>query len=228
MPLVKICGITNQADALAACAAGADALGFNFYPRSPRYIEPDAAHEIIARLPSSVLTVGVFVNAGAPEELARLATRAGVAAVQLHGDETPAYCAALAEWQVIKALRVGPEFTPEQATCYPAHAILLDAYSAHAHGGTGQVFDWAHARRTRELVPRLFLAGGLTPENVVAAVAAVEPYAIDVCSGVESMPGRKDLAKLRAFMEAARAAAEKLMSRQSTDSALPNASREMT
>ena len=228
MPLVKICGITNRADAAAACEAGADALGFNFYPRSPRYIEPEAAHEIIARVPPSVLTVGVFVNAGAPEELARLAARAGVAAVQLHGDETPEYCTALTGWQVIKALRVGPDFTPEQATRYPAHAILLDAYSAHAHGGTGRVFDWVHARCTRELVPRLFLAGGLTAENVAAAVAAVEPYALDVCSGVESAPGRKDLAKLHAFMETARGAAEKLISRQSTDSALPNTSREIT
>src|SRR5438046_1518130 len=132
MPLVKICGITNRADALAACAAGADALGFNFYPHSPRYIEPAAAHELIASLPSSVLPVGVFVNAGAPVELVRLAKRAGVATVQLHGDETPAYCAALTGWQVIKALRVGPDFTPAQAALYPAHAILLDAYSARA------------------------------------------------------------------------------------------------
>jgi phosphoribosylanthranilate isomerase len=207
MPLVKICGITNRADADAACEAGAGALGFNFYPRSQRYIAPEAAHEIIARLPPSVLTVGVFVNAGTPEALAQLAMRAGVAAVQLHGDETPAYCAALTGWQVIKAIRVGPDFTPEQATRYPAHAILLDAYNARLHGGTGQVFDWTHARRTRELVPRLFLAGGLTAENVATAVAAVAPYALDVCSGVESAPGRKDLAKVRAFMAAVHAAA---------------------
>jgi phosphoribosylanthranilate isomerase len=166
------------------------------------------ARRIIAQLSSDVLTVGVFVNEGEPARVSQMAADAGVAAVQLHGDESPAYCAALA-LPVIKALRVGPDFAPEQATHYhSAHAILLDAHSPQAFGGTGRVFDWAHARRTRELVPRLFLAGGLTPENVGAAVAAVAPYAVDVCSGVESAPGRKDSDRLRAFIAAARAAHE--------------------
>ena len=201
MVLVKICGVTNLPDALAAVEAGAGALGFNFYARSPRYVEPAAARRIIAHLPPGVLTVGVFVNEDEPAHVAHRAAAAGVAAVQLHGDESPTYCAALT-LPVIKALRVGPDFVPEQAMHYGAHAILLDAHSPQAFGGTGRVFDWSHARRTRELVPRLFLAGGLTPENVGAAIAAVEPFAVDVCSGIEAAPGRKDLDKLRAFLAA--------------------------
>jgi phosphoribosylanthranilate isomerase len=208
MVLIKICGVTNEEDAAAAVAAGAGALGFNFYPRSPRYIAPAAARRIVERLPTAVLTVGVFVNEEGPARVARVADEAGVAAVQLHGEESAAYCAALAGRTVIKALRVGAEFAPEAAARYGTHAILLDAFSAHAHGGTGLVFDWSLARRTRELVPRLFLAGGLTPENVGAAVRVVRPYAVDVCSGVESAPGRKDLRRLRAFIAAARAAEE--------------------
>src|SRR5436190_388894 len=217
MTFVKICGITNRADAEAACAAGADALGFNFYKRSPRYIEPLAAREIIARVPPTVLTFGVFVNEDEPARVAQIASAARVAGVQLHGDESPDYCAALADWHVIKALRVGPQYVPEEAARYRTHAILLDAYSPRAHGGTGLVFDWAQAQRTRALVPRLFLAGGLTPENVAAAIAAVEPFAVDVCSGVESAPGVKDVAKMRAFLAAARTAAEKLESKRDVE-----------
>ena len=206
MVLVKICGVTNLADAQAAVKAGAGALGFNFYARSPRYITPGAARLIVSALPPSVLTVGVFVNEAEPERVARTAAEAGVAAVQLHGDESPAYCAALAGRVVIKALRVGARFAPEQASAYRTHAILLDAYSPREFGGTGEVFDWALARRTRALVSRLFLAGGLTPENVGAAIAAVRPFAVDVCSGVEAAPGRKDLSRLREFVAAVRAA----------------------
>jgi phosphoribosylanthranilate isomerase len=210
MTLVKICGITNLADAEAACAAGADALGFNFYRRSPRYIEPAAAREIIAHLPREVLTVGVFVNEREPARVAQMAIEANVAALQLHGDESPEYCAALAEWPVIKALRVGPQYDPAQAARYRTHAIMLDAYSPRAYGGTGLVFDWTQAQQTRALVARLFLAGGLTVENVAAAISAVAPFAVDVCSGVESTPGVKDLAKVRAFLAAAREAEEGL------------------
>ena len=135
----------------------------------------------------------------------------------MHGDESPDYCAALADWRVIKALRVGPQYVPAEAARFRTHAILLDAYSPRAHGGTGLVFDWTQAQRTRALVPRLFLAGGLTPANVAAAIAAVEPFAVDVCSGVEAAPGVKDLAKLRAFLAAVRAAAEKLQGRRDVE-----------
>ena len=206
MVKVKVCGITNLDDALAALAAGADALGFNFYRRSPRYIAPEAARRIISELPpDAALCVGVFVNEDSAATVARMAAESGVGAVQLHGDETPEYCAELSAHRVIKALRVGKDFAPERATEYRAESILLDAFSASARGGTGETFDWELARRTREVVGQLYLAGGLTVENVADAIAAVRPYAVDVCSGVELAPGRKDAARMRAFVAAVRA-----------------------
>jgi phosphoribosylanthranilate isomerase len=202
---IKICGITNLEDARAAIDAGADWLGFNFYLRSARFIAPKDARRIIEQLPQTVRTVGVFVNEDEPETVARLADEAHVSAVQLHGDESQAYCRALLrERFVIKALRVGENFAPESALEYEADAILLDAYDAQARGGTGRTINWQVARRTRELVPKLFLAGGLSPENVAEAIAEVEPFAIDACSGIESAPGRKDAQRLRAFVAAAR------------------------
>jgi phosphoribosylanthranilate isomerase len=211
MVKVKVCGITNLDDALAALAAGADALGFNFYRRSPRYIAPEEARRIISELPpDAVLCVGVFVNEASAATVARMASEACVAAVQLHGDESPEYCAELSGQRVIKALRVGKDFAPEQATAYCAESVLLDAYSASARGGTGETFDWELARRTREVVAQLYLAGGLTVENVAEAIVAVRPYAVDVCSGVELAAGRKDAARVRAFVSAVRAAEKKL------------------
>lgn len=204
MVKVKVCGITNPVDALAAAEAGADALGFNFYARSPRYITPEDARRIIAELPASVLCVGVFVNEDSAAMVTRVAEESGVSAVQLHGDESPEYCAALGGHQVIKALRVGKDFAPEAATGYPAKSILLDAYNPRARGGTGETFDWALARRTREVVAQLYLAGGLRPENVAEAIEVVAPYAVDVCSGVELAPGLKDAARMRAFVAAVR------------------------
>lgn len=202
---IKVCGITNLTDARAAIEAGADWLGFNFYTRSPRYLSPADAGKIITALPDTVRSVGVFVNEDAPETVARMAGEAHLTAVQLHGDETPAYCRALADdYFIIKALRVGEGFTPDEALKYETNAILLDAYDARAHGGTGRVIDWQTARRVRELVPKLFLAGGLSPENVAGAIAFVEPFAVDACSGLESAPGRKDAARMRAFVKAAR------------------------
>lgn len=202
--IVKICGITNLGDALAAAEAGADALGFNFYRRSPRYVAPEEASRIIAELPPAVMKVGVFVNAGGPEEVARVADEVGLTAVQLHGDESPEYCRALRGRFVIKAVRAGADFEPESVLEYEADAILLDAFSGAERGGTGLVVDWAVARRVRELAPNLFLAGGLGPENVADAVCAVGPYAVDACSRLESAPGRKDSALVRAFVAAAR------------------------
>lgn len=201
---IKVCGITNLTDARAAIEAGADWLGFNFYTRSPRYLSPADAGKIITALPDTVRSVGVFVNEDAPETVARMADEACVTAVQLHGDETPAYCRALTnDYFVIKALRVGEGFAHDEALAYETSAILLDAYDARARGGTGRVVDWQTARRVRELVPKLFLAGGLTPENVAEAIARVEPFAVDACSGLESAPGRKDENRLRAFVNAA-------------------------
>jgi phosphoribosylanthranilate isomerase len=203
MVFIKVCGITNLDDALAAVESGADALGFNFYRRSPRYVEPARAREIVGRVPPEVLCVGVFVNEES-EAVRRAAAESGVGAAQLHGDESPSYCADLAGLRVIKALRVGDDFAPEHATEYRAEAIMLDSFSATERGGTGRTFDWMVARRTRELVPKLYLAGGLAPGNVALAIRTVEPFAVDVCSGVESRPGHKDLRLMREFIAAAR------------------------
>ena len=216
MVKVKVCGITNRADALAAVEAGADALGFNFYARSPRYITPADARRIVVVLPATVVAVGVFVNEESAATVARLAGESGVSAVQLHGDESPEYCRALGGREVIKALRVGGDFAPEEASRYRAHSILLDAYDERARGGTGETFDWTLARRTRDVVARLYLAGGLTPDNVAGAIAAVRPYAVDVCSGVELAPGLKDAARVRAFVAAVRGCAKNLDARPPT------------
>lgn len=204
---VKICGITNLDDALASVDAGAHALGFNFYRASPRYIEPADACRIIKLLPESVLTVGVLVNELTSETVQRVADVAGVQAVQLHGDETPLFCEQLKDLFVIKALRVDDDFEPEQVAQFQTDAILLDGYSGQLYGGAGKTFDWTVAARTRPLVKKLFLAGGLNATNVGEAVATVNPYAVDVCSALENAPGRKDLAKLVAFMDATREAA---------------------
>jgi phosphoribosylanthranilate isomerase len=208
MTLVKICGVTNLEDALACVEAGADVLGFNFYPRSPRYVAPAEARRITEQLPASVVSVGVFVNEESPARVDEIAAEAGVAGLQLHGDEPAAYCRALTHGFVIKALRVSPGFAPESAAVCGARAVLLDAYNKNLYGGTGEVFDWSAARRVRALVPRLFLAGGLGPANVADAVRAVAPYAVDACSLLERAPGLKDAARVRAFVAAVRRADE--------------------
>jgi phosphoribosylanthranilate isomerase len=210
MVQVKVCGITNLEDALVAVEAGADALGFNFYPDSPRYVTPSDAYSIIECLPEDTLCVGIFVNER-PETVARIANQAGLSGLQFHGDETPEYASAF-DYQLvghrfrIKALRVGASFSPEIAARYETDAILLDAFDRRARGGTGRTVDWEVARRTRELVPKLFLAGGLGPNNIEEAIRAVEPYGVDACSGLESEPGRKDRARVRDFILRARAA----------------------
>ena len=206
MVRVKICGITNIEDALQSIDAGAHALGFNFYPQSPRYVEPSAARRIVEQLPASILCVGVFVNLPDAEQVKGVASEAGVQAVQLHGDESPEYCQKLKDLFVIKALRVNREFEPERAARYETEAVLLDGFSPVAFGGVGQGFLWSVALRTRELVEKLFLAGGLNANNVAAAIKLVQPYAVDACSGLESVPGRKDMAKVRAFIVAVREA----------------------
>src|SRR6185295_18381876 len=148
------CGITNLTDALAAVEAGADALGFNFYRPSPRYIEPAAAREIIELLPRSVLTVGVFVN---EPDVERIARSAGVEALQLHGEEKPSECAALKSWYVIKALQVRGDFDVAKVTDYDVSAVMLDAGHKTLRGGTGHVFDWSVAKKVNELGVQMFL-----------------------------------------------------------------------
>lgn len=204
---VKICGITSAADARLAVEAGADALGFVFWARSPRAVDAAQARAIGEGIPASIVRVGVFVDA-APEEMARVADTAGLDLLQLHGDESPesapSWCRPA--W---KALRVGPEFTARDARRWADRVagVLLDTRSASAPGGTGETFDWALARRARESARFLMLAGGLTPENVERAIAVAHPDGVDVSSGVESRPGRKDPDKVRAFVAAVRRAA---------------------
>jgi len=201
MTLVKICGITNLEDALCAVDAGADALGFNFYKPSPRYIEPANAREIIKKLPERVMTVGVFLNEES-ERVKSIATETGVTALQLHGDESPEYCAELKEWYRIKAFAVGENFDAKVPLDYPVEAVMLDARHETLRGGTGLISDWSVAKRIRELGKRLFLAGGLSPENVREAIAVVNPYAVDACSALEESPGRKDQKRVQAFLKA--------------------------
>jgi phosphoribosylanthranilate isomerase len=203
---VKICGITNWTDARRAVEAGAQFLGFNFYRPSPRYIQPAAARRIIRRLPDGVAAVGVFVNEPEANMLA-VARRVGLDYLQLHGDELPEQVARLKrEIPVIKAVRVRDSFRPKQLDSFGrASAILLDGFDARRHGGTGKTFNWNLARGSNGS-RRIFLAGGLTPENVAEAIHVARPYAVDVCSGVEARPGRKDPARIVALMWAVKAA----------------------
>src|SRR5712692_3794327 len=204
MVRVKICGITNSADAFAAIDAGANLLGFNFYEKSPRHITEAEAAEIRARLPKKIEAVGIFVNAS-PAEVTSLRKSLKLDAVQLHGDETPDSVAQIARlMRVIKAFRVEPEFPLATLDEYPeAFAFLFDAALAGQYGGTGLTTDWDVARRAA-LSRRIILAGGLKVGNVGEAVRIVRPYAVDVASGVESKPGKKDHARMRDFVQAVR------------------------
>jgi phosphoribosylanthranilate isomerase len=195
--ILKVCGITNQPDADAAIAAGATAIGFNFYPRSPRYIVPELAASIAT---PGVRRVGVFVNEPA-ERIAAIARIAALDVVQLHGDETPAqYPASLVVW---KAARVSPGFNFSQLDDGPAEALLLDGPAAELYGGAGQTFDWTLARGARH---RIILAGGLDASNVARAISLAQPWGVDSCSRIESSPGIKDHMKMTDFLLAAKAA----------------------
>ena len=212
MTLVKICGITSIEDGRVAVAAGADMLGFNFYRRSSRFIEPERARSIIDTLKSEVLRdvmmVGVFVD-DAPESVAQIAATSGIEAVQLHGDESIEFCKRLKELMpdsfLIKVIHVANDGN-DRATKYEVDAIMLDAFDENLRGGTGRTIDWNLARGLRESVPRLILAGGLSPENIGAAIKEVRPYAVDACSALESAPGKKDAGKVKSFVEAAHSA----------------------
>jgi phosphoribosylanthranilate isomerase len=211
MVRVKICGITNWADAAVSLEAGANALGFNFYPASPRYIPPSHARMIVSRMPPGVDAVGVFVNApfAAAHEIG-LAVDLDV--FQLHGDETPDAVSEFSEsWPLIKAFRVSPEFHAAQLESYRPHTdfFLLDGFSHDARGGTGNSFDWSVAREAKQY-GRIFLSGGLTPENVGDAVRQVRPFAVDVCSGVEASPGKKDAARVREFIRTVKEASQEI------------------
>ena len=199
---VKICGVCSVADARAAVAAGADFLGLNFHRDSPRYLEPEAARELAEAVPGVPL-VGVFVDAPRPDVVA-VAEHVGLSALQFHGEEDPAYCTGWS-WRTIKALRARPgEDLRAGAARYATDYILIDAYRLGVPGGTGVPIDPALARGIDPA--RLFIAGGLRPETVAAAVGELHPFAVDVASGVESRPREKDHAKLEEFVRRAKAA----------------------
>lgn len=201
MVRVKICGITNADDALHAAACGADALGLVFYPGSPRCVTPEQARAICAALPPFVSRVGLFVNE-TPERIRAIAGACGLDVLQLHGDEAPQECL-LPPYRVVKGVRPRTAADLAALAAYPVAALLVDAAVPGQFGGTGQRADWALAAQLAA-AHRVVLAGGLTPANVAAAVRAVRPYAVDVASGVEAAPGRKDPDKVAAFIRAAR------------------------
>ncbi len=202
MTKIKICGITNMDDALAAVKLGADALGFVFYNKSKRYIEPVKAAEITDALPPFVKKVGVFTNEdeGTVREIKKAVN---LDLLQIHGDETPEYCSRL-EGPYIKAFRLKNESTLSEVYSYKTNYVLFDTYSRDEYGGTGHAFDWDmlvnHPFKNKYVI----LSGGLNPENVKEAVTLLNPYAVDVSSGVEESPGKKDIGKIKKFIEAVR------------------------
>jgi phosphoribosylanthranilate isomerase len=203
MTLVKICGVTSIADAGVAVDAGADMIGLIFYPPSPRYVTPEQAGAIVASLPVDLPAVGVFVNESF-ETLTQVVRQSGVSRVQLHGDESPDLCRRL-PWHCIKALRFTDQVQPEMMADYPVDAFLIEGFHGALYGGGGVKADWQRVASLHGY-GRIILAGGLTPDNVQEAIGVVRPYAVDVCSGVEAMPGKKDAAKVRNFVKRAKSA----------------------
>ncbi len=195
---VKICGITNYADAKAAVDMGADLLGFNFYPKSPRYIKPEEAFKIINKLPAIADTAGVFVNSSF-EQIRETISTCQLNWIQLHGDESPEFCNEFfsVDVKTMKAIRVKEQNDIKQAEKYFTDAILLDAFDPKKYGGTGLTFDW---NIVGHIGKRIFLAGGINPDNVVKAVK-LGVYGIDVCSGIESEPGKKDHKKMKKLFD---------------------------
>ncbi len=200
--LVKICGLTNLEDTLFAIDAGADYLGFNFYPQSPRYLSYEKAKRIFEEIPPSIPKVGVFVNEE-PENLIDIVHLLELDYIQFHGDESPEFCNEMGHpWW--KAIRLGKEEDLEDVSKYESEWILIDAHVQGQYGGTGVKPDWELAKRVKNLGKKIFLAGGLKPDNVQLAIATVQPYAVDVASGVESKPGKKDVEKMEDFVRRAK------------------------
>jgi phosphoribosylanthranilate isomerase len=203
---IKICGVTNVKDARACAELGVSMIGFNFYPPSPRYIEPKVARRIIEAIPPGVCAVGVFVDASA-EEIRNIADAAGVSCVQLHGQTSPDTCREVArEFRVIRAFSTDPQFRPEEASLFGDCDVLVDTHHPNLRGGTGLTCDWRAARTARSFARFLILSGGLTEQNVGQAIATVAPHAVDVCSGVESAPGVKNHRTIENFIRAVRMA----------------------
>ena len=207
---IKICGLTRLEDVAGAIAAGADAVGFVFYAKSPRYIQPEAAAKLIAQIPPFVTAVGLFVNASV-EEVQAVVAQTSIAMLQFHGDETVDQCAAIAaavNRPFMRAIRVKPDTSPADLLKYESDyraasrlftGLLLDTY-VDSYGGSGKVFDWSLI--PENIAPRVVLSGGLSVQNATDAVTRVRPYAVDISSGVERDKGIKDIAKIRAFIAA--------------------------
>lgn len=205
MVQVKVCGITSPRDGVLAAKAGATAIGLVFWPRSPRFVDRSLARRIVEALPTFVLRVGVFLDQSL-DTITRTADDVGLDIVQLHGSEPPELVTCVPR-RVLKAIHVGGESVSEQLRRYEGTAILLDTQDGSRVGGTGKTFDWGAAQRLRGQMTFLVLAGGLNPDNVATAIRTVGPDAVDVSSGVESEPGKKDPKKLKAFLDAVRGAA---------------------
>ena len=206
---IKVCGITRLEDALSAVELGTSALGFNFYSPSPRYIDPAEARAIIKCLPPFVTAVGVFANENDMAHVIAIAAETKVGAIQLHGPQFPDLDGRRAGYALIRAVAVGEGFKAESLADLHADAFLLDAYHPNLSGGTGKQFDWELAREANQY-GTIILAGGLNPVNVGRAIQQVRPFAVDVASGVESAPGQKDPALLRAFFAAVQQAGRNL------------------
>src|SRR5215831_2393406 len=203
---IKICGVTNANDARACVELGADMIGFNFYRKSPRYIEPSIVRRIVDVLPARTCAVGVFVDADAGE-IRKTTELAGIHCIQLHGETTPKKCSELArEFRMIRAFSTDGRFRPQDAAAFRHCDVLVDAHDPHLRGGTGQTCDWSAAHATLHYARFLILSGGLNAENVAGAIKAVTPNAVDVCSGVESAPGVKNHGAIKDFIAAVRAA----------------------
>ena len=195
---VKICGMTQLKDAAFAVEQGADAVGFIFYNKSPRSVTMKTARDIILKLPPLVDTVGVFVNESV-DQINKVANYCGLDLVQLHGEESPAFCRKI-QRRVIKAFRIKDLQSVKQLEKYSVSGYLLDTFSDNLHGGTGKIFDWNLALPAKKIGP-VILAGGLTARNILQAIRQARPYGVDVCSGVEKLPGVKDPEKVRAFLK---------------------------
>ncbi|MFH1247620.1 MAG: phosphoribosylanthranilate isomerase [Candidatus Omnitrophota bacterium] len=200
---VKICGITNLQDALKAVESGADALGFIFYKASPRYITPAKAASIISGLPSRIIKTGVFVNAR-EKTIRRVAKLCALNLIQLHGEETPRFCKRLKDLRVIKAFRVKDVVSPGEIVKYNTFAYLFDAHANKQKGGTGKTFNWKLIEHPDFITRPIFLSGGLNGLNVQKAIKTLHPHWVDVSTGVESAPGRKDHKKIKMFVQAAK------------------------
>jgi phosphoribosylanthranilate isomerase len=214
---IKICGVTNVNDARMCAELGADMIGFNFYPQSPRYVESEVAWQIVETLPSHADAVGIFVNGNA-DEIRNTANAAGVRCVQLHGDFSPDVGRELArDFRVIQVFSTHPQFRPEDVALFSHCDVLIDAHHPDLRGGTGQTCDWSAARATLRFSRFLILSGGLNAVNVASAIKAVTPSAVDVCSGVESAPGVKNHDAIKDFIAAVRTTERSMAARSPSE-----------